>query len=683
MRRLALSAARSCAVPVSRPRPADSPLDVRRLNQALSRLIQSGRLRDARCLFDSVPDKRNVVTWNSMIGGYVRHRELAEARKLFDEMPQRDVVSWNSILAGYVLSRDPGELKEARRLFNRMPTRDIISWNTMLTGYARNGRMDEAMRLFGRMPNANVVSWNTVITGFLGIGDVQRALDLFEKMPVRDNASLNALVSGLIRNNRLEEAEEFLLGNRGIGKEIDEAVDAYNTLIAGYAQRGNVEKARRLFDLIPHGPYQNASADAKKMQDKTFERNVVSWNSMIMCYVKAGDLVAARTLFNEMPVRDLISWNTMIAAYAQDAAMDEAEALFKEIPNPDAWTWNSMICGFTQKGQLEHARELFDKMPHKSIISWNTMIAGYEQNGDYDGAIGLFANMQVAGERPDQHTLSAVLRACAGLAKLLLGTQLHQLISKIIIPDNPINNALITMYARCGKLMDAKAIFDNMGIRNVISWNAMIGGYAQHGQAREALELFKEMKQMHVKPTHITFIAILNACGNAGFVTEGRRQFDSMINDFGIMPTVEHYASLVDLVGRYGQLKDAMEIINNMSVKPDKAVWGALLGACRVHNNVALAQVAAKALVEIEPESSAPYVLLHNMHADEGKWDKANEIRKTMNENKVLKQAGYSWIEMHNKVHIFVSGDTTHPLSHEIFSLIESFNKTIRDLQVD
>ncbi|URE47971.1 PPR repeat [Musa troglodytarum] len=642
MRRLAPLVGRSRAIPAARSHAgADPPLEVRRRNQALSRLIRSGRLREARWFFDALLDHRSVVSWNCMIGGYVRHRELAEARKLFDEMPRRDVVSWNSILAGYALSRDPGELEEACCLFQRMPTRDIISWNTMITGYARNGRMEEAMQLFGRMPDANVVSWNTVITGYLGVGDDRRAVELFDRMPIRDASSLNALVSGLIHNNKLEEAEELLLGKRRKAKVIDGAIDAYNTLIAGYAQQGKVEEAKRLFDSIPHGPYQDAEVDAKKMhrEVRSFERNVVSWNSMIMCYVKAGDILAARALFNEMPEKDLVTWNTMIAAYTQASAMDEAEALFQEMPNPDIWTCNSMICGFAQKGQVGRARGIFNEMPQKSIVSWNTMIAGYEQNGDYDGAIDLFASMLVAGERPDRHTLSSVLSACAGHAKLLLGNKVHQLITKTIIPDIPINNALITMYSRCGKLMDAKAIFDGMGSqRNVVTWNAMIGGYAQHGQARKALELFEEMKRRCIRPTYITFISILNACVHAGLVAEGRREFDSMVNEFRIAPKVEHYASLVDLIGRHGHLKDAMEVINNMTVKPDKAVWGALLGACRVHNDVALAQVAAEALVEIEPESSAPYVLLHNMHVDEGKWDNATEIRKTMDKNRVVKQ---------------------------------------------
>ncbi|OAY79212.1 Pentatricopeptide repeat-containing protein, mitochondrial [Ananas comosus] len=658
---------------------ADDDADpIRRHNRALAELIRGGRVRAARRLFEALP-ARNVVTWNSMVTAYARRRELAEARHLFDRMPQRDVVSWNSVLSGYALSLDPGELAEGRRLFDRMPQRDVVSWNTMVGAYARNGRLDDAMRLFDEMPQRNAVSWNTMITGFLGAGEVRRAVKMFERMPERDAASLSALVSGLIRNGRSEEAEKLLLSTHNVS-EIEGAVDAYNTLIAGYGRSGRVGNARRLFDMIPMN-----NSQEEKCGERIFERNVVSWNSMIMCYVKANDLQSARILFDEMPSRDLVSWNTMISGYIQAMEMEHAEYLFNQMPHRDAISWNLMICGFTQKGDIARARELFDNMPNRSLISWNAMISGYEQNGDYEGALVLFSNMQgKLNEKPDRHTLSSVLGACAGLAMLHLGSQIHQLVTKTFVPDIPISNSLITMYSRCGILMDAKAIFDSMETcRDVVSWNAMIGGYAHHGHAQEALDLFERMKKMNMRPTHITFISLLNSCGHAGLVAEGKRVFDSMVHEFGIEPQVEHYASLVDLIGRHGQLEEAMQVINGMAISPDQAVWGAFLGACRVHNNAPLAQVAAEVLVEIEPESSAPYVLLHNLHVDEGRWESAGEVREKMEKSGVVKQPGYSWIEVHNIVHLFVSGDTTHPLSREIYSLIESCNRFIRDVELD
>lgn len=608
-------------------------------NKKIFYLIRTGRLEEARAVFDKLK-YRNTVTWNSMLRGYVQQKEMVKARKLFDEMPERDVISWNVMISGYMSCRGSRYIEEGKCLFDKMPERDFVSWNTMISGYARIGRMPDALRLFNSMPERNVVSWNALITGFLQNGDVSSAIDLFKRMPGRDSASLSALVSGLIQNDELDEAAKVLLefGNRDDGRE--DLVHAYNTLIAGFGQKGRVDDAKRLFDQIPF------NYDQGKERDGRFKRNLVSWNSMIMCYVKAGDLVSARGLFNQMAERDTFSWNTLITGYVHVLDMENALNLFSEMPNPDTLSWNSMISGFAHIGSLQLARDFFERMPKKSLVSWNSMIAGYEKNMDYNGATQLFIQMQIEGEKPDRHTLSSVLSVCAGIVALHLGMQIHQQVIKLVVADVPINNSLITMYSRCGAIVEAHAIFDEMKMqKDVISWNAMIGGYASHGFAIEALELFKLMKQFKVRPSYITFISVLNACAHAGLVEDGQAHFKSMVSEFGIEPRVEHFASFVDIVGRHGKLEEAMDLINTMPFEPDKAVWGALLGACRVHNNVELARVAAEALMRLEPESSAPYVLLSNMYADMGRWDDATEVRMLMERNNIRKKTGYSWVD--------------------------------------
>jgi len=370
----------------------------------------------------------------------------------------------------------------------------------------------------------------------------------------------------------------------------------------------------------------------------------------------------------------------MIAGYTQVSDMEEAEKLFWEVPDPDAVTWNLMIRGFTQKGDVEHARGFFDRMPERSTITWNTMISGYELNEDYNGTIKLFQRMLEVGERPDHHTFSSVLAACASLAMLRLGAQLHQLIEKSFLPDTATNNALMTMYSRCGELTSAKAIFSQMHTqKDLVSWNALIGGYEHHGNATEALRLSEEMRSAKVMPTHITFISLLSACGNAGLVSEGRVFFHTMVHEYGLAPRVEHYAALVNLIGRHGQLEDALEVIKSMPIAPDRAVWGAFLGACTAKKNEALAEVAANALSKIDPESSAPYVLMHNLHAHEGRWGSASVVREDMERLGIHKHPGYSWIDLHDMVHVFISGDTSHPLTQEIFSVLECFYRSCRD----
>lgn len=613
---------------------SDTPPDIRRANKNITNLIRNGRVEDARRLFGMLTH-RNTVTWNSMISGYVQQREIVKARYLFDKMPQRDVVSWNLMISGYLSCR---HLEEGRKLFDEMPGRDFISWNTMISGYAKAGKMNEALKLFNCMPDKNVVSWNAVISGFLRNGDVKTAVEYFKRMPERDSASLGALVSGLIQNEELDEAENVLyeFGESNDGTE--DLIHAYNTLIAGYGQKGRAGDARRLFDKVPS--YSSAQGISRK---KRFERNVVSWNSMIMAYIKAGDMVSSRELFDQMTERDTFSWNTMVSGYVHASNMDEASNLFSKMRNPDVLSWNSIISGYAQTGKLELARDYFERMPQRNRVSWNSMISGCERNADYKGAIKLFMEMQQAGEKPDRHTLSSLLSVCAETVALFLGMQIHQLVSKTVIPDIPLNNSLITMYARCGAIHEARTIFDNMKFqKDVISWNAMVGGYASHGFAFEALELFELMKCLKVRPTRITFISVLNACAHVGLVEQGRLYFKSMDSEFGIKPEVEHFASLVDIVSRDGQLEEAMKVISTMPVEPDKAVWGAVLGACRVHNNVEFARIAAEALMRLEPESSGPYCLLYNMYADAGRWDDANEIRVLMETNNIRKEPAYS-----------------------------------------
>ncbi|GFP95888.1 pentatricopeptide repeat-containing protein at1g62260 mitochondrial [Phtheirospermum japonicum] len=513
------------------------PPEIRSANKKITELIRAGRLEDARTFFDQL-SSRTTVTWNSMLSGYVKRREIAKARSLFDEMPEKDVVSWNLMVSGYVSCCGRRYVEEGRYLFDKMPGRDFISWNTMISGYAKNGKMDDALKLFDSMPEKNIVTWNAMITGFLNNGDVKSACELFNKMPRRDEASLSALVSGLIQNDECDEAEKVLLEYVKTGDTKTDSVHAFNTLIAGYGQKGRVTDARRIFD-------------------------------------QAGDMTSAKELFDQMEKRDTVTWNTMISGCVHAFDIETALKLFSEMSNPDALSWNSIISGFAQAGKMEPALDFFERMPNKNRVSWNTIISGY---------------------------------------------------------------------ARCGAISEAENVFFNeMGFRkDVISWNAMIGGYASHGLANEAIELFEKMKRLNVRPTYITFVSVLSACAHGGLVEEGKLYFKSMTCDFEIEPRVEHFASLVDVVGRCGRVEEAMDIIGRMPVEPDKAVWGALLGACRVHDNTELARVAAEELMRLEPESSGPYVLLYNMYVDAERWNDADRIRMLMDKKNIKKERGYS-----------------------------------------
>ena len=594
-----------------------------------------------------------------MLGAFVRKGEIFLANELFKEMKSKDVVSWNTILHGYVKF---GQTENARKVFEKMPSRDSVSWNTMISGFARCGQIDNALELFEEMPDKNVVSWNSVISGLMDNGEVDRAMEMWRRMPFRDSATLSGVVSGLVRNGLLEEAE------RALRESGEENLDACNTLIAGFGRAGQVKDALQLFERIPGG------------DGKCFRRNVVSWNSMIMGYVKAGKISEARKLFDEMPERDSFSWNTMISGYIQTGELERALVLLKNMPDPEERTWNLMISGFSQSRNVEEARRCFEMMPFRNTISWNTIITSYEQSGDYVEPMNLLSRMLASGEHPpDKHTLSAALGACAGLASLHHGMQVHQILTKRFIPDTPISNALITMYARCGNLSNAEQAFTEMPTRrDVVSWNAVISGYAQHGRAEEALKLFSLMV-IETPPTHITFISILHACCHGGLVEEGRRFFSAMTDEYKILPSMEHYAAIVDLLGRHGHLKEAVEVMVGMVVPPGRAVWGALLGACRVHKNVELARMAVAGLAAADPAGSAAYVLLCNMHASSGQWAEATEVRAAMELKGIRKQVGYSWIELAGSFHVFVAGDMSHPLACQILIAADCCSRAIKE----
>jgi pentatricopeptide repeat protein len=234
-----------------------------------------------------------------------------------------------------------------------------------------------------------------------------------------------------------------------------------------------------------------------------------------------------------------------------------------------------------------------------------------------------------------------------------------------------VENALVTMYSKCGTIDDALKLFDAMICRDIISWNAMITGYAQHGRCLESLNLFEQMQSRCIKPNEISFVGVLSACSHAGLVDEGWHYYSSMRLDHGIVPGVEHYACMVDLLGRAGQLDKAENLMNDMPFGPNAFVCRTLLGACRVHGNLEVGKRVAECLIELDPQDAATYVTLSNIYAAAGRWETATKVRKMMKDRGVRKDPGFSWIEVKSRVHAFVLGDQTHLQTEEIYASLE------------
>eukprot|EP01018_Ginkgo_biloba_P028492 Gb_18745 [translate_table: standard] len=442
------------------------------------------------------------------------------------------------------------------------------------------------------------------------------------------------------------------------------------------------------------------------------ERSVFLWSKLVSMYAQCGSLGEARLVFDNMEKRNVFSWNAMIAGYARQGFCEDALTLYEQMQRagvrPDKFTFPRVLkacaglealgkgkevhyhiirCGFESDvfvgnglvdmyakcGSTETARQVFDKMPQRDLISWNAMLAGYSQNTHCDETLELFREMDQAVMKPDSVSLATVLPACAFLGALQQGKEIHQYIIRNGIELNVfVGSALIDMYSKCGSIENARHVFDKISPRDLVLWNAMIKAYGIHGYSQNALTLFRQMQLSGKEPDNITFLALLSACNHAGLVNEGRQYFDSMRKKYCITPRVEHYACMVDLLGRAGLLDEAQNFIQKMPIEPNASVLGALLSACRVHCNVEIGERAAECLFALEPENAGNYVLLSNIYAAAGRWDEVTKVRAVMKDKGLKKRPGCSWIEIRNKVHPFLVGDVLHPQSDIIYAKLES-----------
>ncbi|KAF9606126.1 hypothetical protein IFM89_023179 [Coptis chinensis] len=407
-----------------------------------------------------------------------------------------------------------------------------------------------------------------------------------------------------------------------------------------------------------------------------FGSHVFVQTGLIDFYSNLNKIVECVKVFEEMPDRDVFAWTTMLSSYVRAGDMGSAQRLFEEMPDRNVATWNTMIAGYAKLGNVDAATALFSEMHVKDLITWTTMINCYAQNKLFREAIGVFEEMKAIGVSPDEVTMSTVISACAHLGALELGREVHYyVLCNGFDLDVYIGSALIDMYAKCGSLERSLTVFFKLREKNLFCWNSIIEGLAVHGHGLEALAMFKRMEREGIKPNGVTFISVLSACTHAGLVEEARKRFSSMIHDYAINPGIEHYGCVVDLLSRAGLLEDALELTRTMTVEPNSIVWGAILGGCKVHKNLEIAEVAVEKLMILEPDNSGYYLLLINLYAEANKWNEIAKVRATMKERGVEKKCpGSSWIELEGNVEEFVASDKSHSMCEEICMLLDELD---------
>lgn len=672
------------------------------LQQMLARVKKSGLLSD-------------LYVGSAFVSGFARFGLFHCAMKIFDQMSQRNTVSMNGLMVGLVRQKHgeeaTGVFMEMRNLINI----NLDSYVILLSAFAefavfeegrRKGKEVHAYIIRRGLIDNDVAVENGLASMYAKCGAIDDSRSVFRLMVEKDSVSWNIMISGLDQNECCEEAIMTFCAMRGdgllpskfsvistlsscaslgwilMGQQIhgeglklglDLDVSVSNALLALYADTGRLSECLKVFSLMP-------------------EYDQVSWNSVIGALADSEQLVseAVKYFLDMMRVGWCPNRVTFINILAVVSSLSvgklghqiHAQVIKSDVAD-DTATENALLACYGKCGEMDACEKIFSRMSEKKDdVSWNSMISGYIHNEQLPKAMNLVWSMMQRGQRLDRFTLATVLSACASVATLERGMEVHACgIRACLEYDVVVGSALVDMYSKCGRIDYASRFFDVMPVRNAYSWNSMISGYARHGHGDTALRLFSQMKINGPLPDHVTFVGILSACSHAGLVDEGFKHFQSMSQVYGLSPRIEHFSCMVDLLGRAGELDKIEDFINKMPIKPNILIWRTVLGACCRANGckTELGRKAANMLFEMEPQNAVNYVLLANMYASGGKWEDVVKARKAMREAEVKKEAGCSWVTMKDGVHVFVAGDNSHPEKDLIYDKLKELNQKMRD----
>ncbi|XP_042387663.1 pentatricopeptide repeat-containing protein At4g16470-like [Zingiber officinale] len=576
---------------------------------------------------------------------------------------------------------------DACQLFDRMPHRNEVTWNAMLTACAQNGFLDRCLEMLDTMVESRVevgiVSWNSIVAGCVRHGDLEFALESLSIMlyfgSFKPNvATFNTLLPLIPTIPSLDRLKELhVLFYRSIVDRIDidpiSADRVWSAIAAGYAFHRCMEYATCLFE---------------KVRLKT----CYLWNSMISGFLAYGQIDKASHVFREMALQCGFEAQTLSQVSLtlilpecgrpwKSGLEIHAHAFRSGIESSTAVS-NALIAMYAKRGDTFAAEKIFRMIKAKDVVSWNTTVAMYVMVHDVDRAFKLFQQMVTEGVQPDEYSFSSALNACAYSSCLRQGMALHgRMVKSGFCSSCPIvQNSLMDAYGKCGCVEDAQTVFEEVRHKDVISWNTIISCYGFSARPQEAILLFDRMKDEGWKPNRVTYIALLSACNHAGLIDEGLHYFETMVSEHGIVPDVDHYTCIVDSLGKAGLLKKAYQFIKDMPVEPDDYIWGALLSSCRIHGDVQLAEIAAKHLIELDPQHSGYWVLLSNVYADASRWGDVSEVRAAMKGAGVNKCPGFSWVEVGGReVHRFLTADKLHEQCDDIYLALDGLTKQLKD----
>lgn len=561
------------------------------------------------------------------------NRDLDYCKLVLKNTPNLNTFSWNVAIRGFSESGDP---KEGVFLYKCMLMTggcrpDHYTYPLLLKIYAQLSLFSFGKQILGHVLHLgfrwDVYVNNALIHLLVSGGELEDAHKVFIESPVRDLVSWNCLINGYVRKGEPRKALGIYREMEAGGIQPDEVTMI--GVVSMCTQLGNLDLGKDFHRYI---------------EEKGLNFTIPLANAIMDMYVKCGDLEAAQLLFNGMERKTVVTYTTMID-------------------------------GYCKSGLLESARRLFDEMPEKDVVPWNAMMSGYVQANQCKEALALFHEMQAMAVYPDEVTMVICLSACSQLGALDVGMWMHWYIEKHEFRVNvALGTALVDMYAKCGNISKALKVFNEIPARNSLTYTALIGGLALHGNAHDAISYFSEMIEIGLNPDEVTFLGLLSACCHGGLVEEGRSFFNLMRSRFHLSPKVKHYSSMVDLLGRAGLLDEAEELILSMPMEADAVVWGSLFFASRMHGNVDMGERVAKKLLELDPHDSGTYVLLASMYGEAKRWSEAGRARKIMINQGVEKTPGCSSIEINGCVSEFFVRDRLHPQSELIYTCLDQLS---------
>ncbi|KAJ0780985.1 putative tetratricopeptide-like helical domain superfamily [Helianthus annuus] len=550
------------------------------------------------------------------------------------------------------------------RFHNPINNPHISIWNSLLFLYSKCAHLYDAHKLFDEMPVRDTISFNTIISGCFKKELFNVGFDYFKLMYGSsgayrfDRGTITTILS-------VCEGWEFV----NVSKMIHTLV-----VVNGYERETTVANA-----LITAYFCCGCSGFGRQVFVETSDRNVVTWTAMISGLAQNRYCEGSLKVFVEMR-RGVVSPNTLtylsslLACSGLNAFKEGCQIhglVLKLGMNTDLHIESALMDMYSKCGSVRDAWQIFESAQVLDEVSMTVILVGFVQNGCEEEAVQVFVRMVKAGIKIDPNMVSAILGVFGGDTSLAFGKQIQSMVLKKGFGSNPyVSNGLINMYSKCGELDESVKVFESMAYTNAVSWNSMIAAYARHGNASKALQLYEEMRQEGIKPTDITFLSLLHACSHVGLVTKGMEFLESMKNEYGISPRKEHYACIVDMLGRAGLLNEAKSFIESLPVKPDVQLWQALLGACSFHGNAEMGKYAAAQWSVEAPESPVPYILMANIYSSKGRWKERAETIRRMKAVGVAKDTGTSWIEMKKRVHSFVVDDHMHPQSEVIFDAL-------------